>query len=91
MLRVLIYAALVLMPSVGLAGERVIILAIENMTCATCPITVRTAIGRVVGVKDVKVDFSQRTATVVFDDGVATPERLTEASRLAGFPATLKE
>jgi mercuric ion binding protein len=87
MLRALATAILVLTPSVTWAGERTITLAVENMTCAACPITVRTAIGRVDGVTDVRVDFERKTAIVVFDDRVTTPAQLAEASRRAGYPA----
>ena len=91
MLRILSLAALLLSASVAVAGERTVMLAVENMTCAACPIAVRTAIKRVPGVRDVKVDFDKMTAAVVFDDTQATVETLAEASRLAGFPASLKE
>jgi mercuric ion binding protein len=66
-------------------------LAVENMTCALCPITVRTAIENVTGVKDVQVDFESKTAVVVFDDAEATVHDLAQASRQAGYPAAIKE
>ena len=62
--------------------------AIENMTCAACPITVRTAMKRVAGVKSVDVDFKAKTATVAFDPDVATAEQIAAASTNAGYPAT---
>lgn len=73
------------------AAERSVTLAVQNMTCATCPIAVRTAIKAVAGVKDVNIDFAKRTALVTFDDSRTTVDRLAEASRLAGFPATRKD
>jgi len=91
MLRALAAAALLFVPSLAWAAERTITLAVENMTCALCPITVRTAIGRIKGVKEVQVDFGQETAIVVFDDRVTTPAQLAEASRRAGYPASPKE
>jgi len=83
--------ALILAATVAWAGERQMTFTIENMTCAACPIAVRMAMARVPGVKNVKVDLHTRAAVVIFDDSVATPAMVTEASRLAGFPAKPKE
>lgn len=91
MLRFLALLPLLLSASVAAAAERTVTLTVENMTCALCPVTVRTAIERVAGVKDVQVDFETRTAVVVFDDADATVQEIAEASRQAGYPATLKE
>lgn len=65
------------------------IFAIENMTCAACPITVRKAIQGVEGVISVAVDFGGKTATVVFDPAVTTPDAIAQASSNAGYPASL--
>lgn len=62
--------------------------AIENMTCALCPVTVKTAMERVEGVQSVKIDFAAKTATVVFDPSVTTPEVIAAASTNVGYPAT---
>lgn len=62
---------------------------IENMTCAACPITVRKAMQGVDGVKSVDVDFGAKTATVVFDPAVTTPDAIAKASTNAGYPARL--
>lgn len=75
----------------ALAAERTITMNVENMTCAACPVTVRTAMKSVPGVKDVKVDFANKTAVVVFDAAQATTDAIAEASRLAGFPANVRE
>jgi len=63
--------------------------AIENMTCAACPITVRKAMQGVEGVKSVDVDFDAKTATVVFDPAVTTADKIAQASTNAGYPARL--
>jgi len=85
------FAMMFLAASSAWAGERTVTLSVENMVCALCPAAVKTAIKRVTGVKDVNVDFDKRTAVIIFDDTQATVEKLAEASRLAGFPATRKE
>lgn len=61
--------------------------SIENMTCATCPISVRNAMGRVDGVKSVDVDFEAKTATVVYDPAVTTAAEIAAASTNVGYPA----
>jgi mercuric ion binding protein len=91
MLRLLFLVPLLLSASAAAAAEQTVTLAVENMTCALCPVTVRTAIERVAGVKDVEVDFGSKTAVVVFDDAKASVEDIAEASRLAGYPATPRE
>lgn len=67
--------------------ERTDTFAIENMTCALCPITVKTAMEHVTGVKSVQVDFNAKTATVVYDPSVAAAEAIAAASTNAGYPA----
>jgi mercuric ion binding protein len=61
---------------------------VEQMTCATCPIAVKTAMAAVRGVTAVEVDFESKTATVTFDPAVATPAAIATASTNAGFPAS---
>lgn len=61
--------------------------AIKNMTCALCPVTVRTAMEHVAGVKSVKVDFGAKTATAVYDPAVTNATSIAKASTGAGYPA----
>lgn len=73
--------------SQAIAEEKTTTFNVENMTCATCPITVRKAIEQVSGVKSVTVDYESKTAIVVFDPNVATPVKIGAASTNAGYPA----
>lgn len=86
-----ILLALLVLPKAARAADVTVTLAIKNMFCATCPITVREAIAKVPGVKTVAVDFRKKLAVVTFDDTQATIDRLAAASRDAGFPAERKE
>lgn len=61
--------------------------AIENMTCALCPVTVKKAMEGVSGVRSVRVDFEAKSATVVFDPSKATVAAIAAASTGAGYPA----
>lgn len=61
--------------------------AIENMTCALCPVTVRKAMEGVTGVKSVSVGFENKTATVLFDPAVTDTAAIAAASTNAGYAA----
>ena len=60
---------------------------VANMTCATCPITVKKAMTAVHGVRSVKVDFESKTATVEFDPKATNAAAIAAASTNAGYPA----
>jgi mercuric ion binding protein len=64
-------------------------LAVENMTCGTCPIVVKKALSRVPGVSATIIDFDKKTATVTFDPDKTTLVSLTRATTEAGFPSRL--
>lgn len=68
-----------------------VVLAVENMTCELCPLTVKTAMERVPGVTSVMIDFEAKTATVVFDPATATIEAIAAASSNVGYPAHLPD
>jgi len=69
------------------AAEQTVSMDIERMTCALCPLTVRTAMERVDGVQLVKVDFDSKTATITFDDSKTTATEIAQASTDVGYPA----
>jgi mercuric ion binding protein len=71
-----------------LASERTTTFAVENMTCALCPLTVEMAMRGVDGVKEVIVSFESKTATVVFEDSKTNTGAIAEASFNAGYPAS---
>lgn len=70
------------------AAEMTATFAIEKMTCATCPISVKKAMKRVDGVKSIKVDFKTKIATVVYDPALTTPAQIAAASTNVGYPAS---
>jgi len=86
----LLLAAAALPAAAGDTAMRTTTLAVNNMTCAMCPITIRKALRQVPGVESAKVDFKTKTATVRFDPAKTTPEALTEATTQAGYPSTVK-
>ena len=64
-------------------------LAVEGMTCATCPLQVKSAAKRVDGVKEVEVSLKDATARIVYDPKKTTPEALAVAISGVGYPATV--
>lgn len=65
--------------------------AVENMTCATCPITVRKAMEGVAGVEEVTVDYRTKIATARFDPQATNATDIAAASTNAGYPATVAD
>jgi mercuric ion binding protein len=61
--------------------------AVDNMTCALCPVTVKRAMEGVDGVRTVEIDFEARTATVFFDSAATSADAIATASANAGYPA----
>jgi len=74
----------------ALAASRTVTLNVQNMTCAVCPITVKKVLERVSGVQQVKVDYASKTATLQFDDAKTTTDKLTEATKEAGYLSTVR-
>lgn len=63
-------------------------LDVQNMTCSLCGVTVKKALTKVRGVKDAKIDYDTKVATVTYDTDKATLEDLVKATANAGFPST---
>lgn len=65
------------------------VFTVENMTCVTCPITVKKAMSRVDGVEEIAIDFETKIARVSYDPTRAEPQDIADASTGVGFPATI--
>jgi periplasmic mercuric ion binding protein len=78
----------VLASSAAVAAEKRITLAVQHMTCAACPGTVKASLQRVPGVANVVV--SAKTAVVIFDDSKADVDALVKATTNAGYPSAPK-
>lgn len=73
------------------SAYRTTLYTVENMTCATCPITVKKAMSRVDGVESIVIDIESKLATVVYDPTRAQPQDIADASTGVGFPTTVVE
>ena len=73
------------------AKKAQVVLAVENMTCASCPYIVKQTLANVPGVNSVGVSFKEKTAIVVFDDSKTNVAALTTATADVGFPSRVIE
>ncbi|MEW5799274.1 MAG: heavy metal-associated domain-containing protein [Bacteroidota bacterium] len=63
-------------------------LTVSGMTCESCANTVEKALKKVDGVKEAKVNLSEKTATVVLASSKTTTTLLIKAVTDAGFSAS---
>ena len=75
----------------ALAAQKSVILAVDGMTCASCPYIVKQTLASVPGVSDVTVSFRKKMAVVTFDDGKTNVAALTAATSDVGFPSRVIE
>jgi copper chaperone CopZ len=62
--------------------------AIEGMTCATCGVTVKSAINKLQGIQTVKVSVERKNAMVEFEKGKANSETIKKSIDDVGYKAT---
>lgn len=75
---------------IAVAATKTVTLAVENMTCAACPITVKKALNKVAGVAKTEINYKRKEAVVTFDDAKTNVETLIKATTNAGYPSTVK-
>jgi mercuric ion binding protein len=74
----------------AIAAEKTVTLAVQNMTCALCPRTVKASLEAVPGVSKVVVSGENKTAAVTYDDSKAGVDALVKATTNAGYPSAPK-
>lgn len=82
------FVALAALPAFA-GAPQMVVLDVQNMTCAVCPVTVKKALENVTGVAEAKIDFEYKTATVKFDPDKARIAELIKATANAGYPSTV--
>ena len=89
-----IAVAIALSPLAAYAGEKTVILNVDNASCELCAPIVKKSLSRVEGVKSVQITEanaeSGAVATVTFDDTTADVPKLIAAATNAGYPARLQ-
>ena len=78
-----------LMPFVSHAETQNATLTVENMSCATCPVVVRSALLKLDGVNEVSVSMKDKTVVVIFGNEEVSTQDLIDAVSNSGFPAKL--
>lgn len=73
----------------AVAGNATTTLRVDGMTCPSCKVAVRTALSKLDGVKDAKVDVANKRATVEYDPSKVTPQQLVDAVNRLGYQASI--
>lgn len=87
---VVLTTSLIALAGAADAATQTATLAVKNMTCAICPITVKKALNGVAGVNKTEVSYERKEALVTFDDAKTDVEALIKATTNAGYPASVK-
>lgn len=88
MKKLIVSLSLIALTTPAWSATKTVTLSVPGMNCATCPITVKKALGKVDGVTKTEVNLEKRAAVVTFDDTRTTLEALTRATGDAGYPST---
>jgi Cu+-exporting ATPase len=70
-------------------AQQKVTIPVVGMTCASCSGRVQRALEKTEGVESANVNLMLRNATVAFDPGVISAERLVETIRATGYEAEL--
>ena len=62
-------------------------LQVSGMTCPACAISVKSALSKTKGVKQVNINDKTGLTTVVYDDSQVKPQQLLDAVHRTGFKA----
>ena len=85
-------AFVALLSTNSFAGEsQSVTLDVKDMTCASCPLTVKQALKKVSGVTEVHVDFKAQSAQVKFDPEKTQPDQLAKVVTDIGYPTSVKK
>lgn len=90
-IRWLLAGTLILLATTAAAAERSVTLAVDNMSCKSCPYIVEKSLERVDGVMEASVSFKERTAIVRYDDARTGIDTITRATAEAGYPSRIAE
>ena len=64
-------------------------LSLPSMTCAMCPITIKKALTKIDGIKDVSVNFEDKKATVIYDADIVDLALILTTTGNVGYPSTV--
>ena len=84
-----LFVTAIFVSPLSLAAEKTIKLSVPGMTCASCPYIVKAAISEVAGILAVEAMMEDRSATVTYDDAIASLDNITQATANVGYPSSL--
>lgn len=64
---------------------------VQGMTCATCPITVKAAVKKLVGINSVDASLKDKSTAVDFDSKKTNESEIMKAIDNVGYKATRRE
>lgn len=77
------------MPSGLSAKEEHVVIDIEGMVCQSCVQNIKKNVGKMKGVKEIKVSLSDKNAVVIYDPSWTNPSKLCNAIEELGFESKL--
>ena len=77
-------------PAEGTSQASRVVLVVENMHCATCPVTVAASLEQVAGVVDAQVTLDPPEAVVFYDEKQTNMDELIDATIRAGYPSSTR-
>jgi mercuric ion transport protein len=60
------------------------ILSVDDLNCGGCVAAIQQTLARLDGIRDVKFDYNDNTASVLFDEKRVTPRQIEEKVKAAG-------
>lgn len=75
----------------GTAWAETACFEVQGMTCATCPVTVKTAIKKLKGVTEVKTSLEEKNAIIDFDIQKTNSAEIKRAIENSGYKAVPQE
>ncbi|KAL6091120.1 hypothetical protein STEG23_037845, partial [Scotinomys teguina] len=73
------------------AGEVMLKMKVEGMTCHSCTSTIEGKVGKLQGVQRIKVSLDNQEATIVYQPHLITVEEIKKQIEAVGFPAFIKK
>ncbi|XP_012519541.1 PREDICTED: copper-transporting ATPase 1 isoform X2 [Propithecus coquereli] len=77
--------------SMAQAGEVMLKMKVEGMTCHSCTSSIEGKIGKLQGVQRIKVSLDNQEATIVYQPHLITVEEIKKQIEAMGFPAFIKK
>ncbi len=70
---------------------KLVVLKVEDMTCISCPATIKAVLKKLPGVVKAEVSYKEEKAEVSYQNGKVTVEQMIKAIEDLGYRASLLE